>query len=421
MNDNKQRIWRLISRRMAGEASPAELLELQNLLQSNPEIQYFMETLRELWKPAEQQDDRELESLYEKHMLRMRRMRPSGIGSTGSDYSRAVMNNYFKVIVRNLSRYKGFSFINIAGLAIGMASAILILLWIQNEWSFDKFHKNKDRLYVMYTNVKVNGKIESWSGAPTVLTPVLQTSYPQVEDVTRLNGVGGIVLHVGDRHFEANGMMADPGFLRMFSFPLVKGTLQQALTSPRSMVITEKFAKQIFPDREALGQVIRIDSNAYFKVDGVLKDLPNNTDFNFEYLIPYSYIKEVHWYKPSWTEDNTLTFALLKPGVTVQAANNLLRNVIKEHAPNSTSEVFLHPLTKWRLYSNFENGKPAGGFIKTVRLYGIIAAFILLIACINYMNLSTARSIRRAKEVGIRKVVGAGRLQSFSGSWVNPL
>ena len=325
-------------------------------------------------------------------------------------FNSAILNSYFKVIVRNLSRFKGFSFINISGLAIGMASAILILLWIQNELSFDRFHEKKDRIYMLYNRATINGKLECWPSVPTLLTPVLQTSYPQVEEVTRLNGVGPLVLNVGDRHFEANGMMADPGFLKIFSFPLVKGDLQRALNSPRSMVITEKFAKKIFPDRDALGQVIRIDSNAYFKIEGIVKELPNNTAFNFEYLIPYSYMKEIGWYKPSWTDDNTGTIVLLKPGVTEKRADDLLRNVIKAHAGNVTNEIFLYPITKWHLYGRFENGKEAGGNIGNVRLFGIIAGFILLIACINYMNLSTAQSVKRAKEIGIRKVVGAGKV-----------
>lgn len=422
MSDN-QRIWRLIGRKMAGEASAEELQELQTLMQDNSDLRYFMETLGELWSPAEKHTEQDLERIFERHMQRLERKmwenekaartvqkKQHKSDSFRSVYNSAILNSYLKVIVRNLSRFKGFSFVNISGLAIGMASAILILLWIQNELSYDHFHEKKDRIYVLYNRAKINGKIECWPGVPTVLTPVLQTSYPQVEEVCRLNGVGPLVLNIGDRHFEANGMMADPGLLKIFSFPLVSGKIQQALNSPRSMVITEKFAKKIFPGRDALGQIIRIDSNAFFKIDGILKDLPNNTEFDFEYVIPYSYMKEIGWYKPSWTDDATRTFVLLKTGVTQTAADNLLRNVIKAHAGNVTNEVFLHPLAKWHLYSRYENGKVVGGNIENVRLFGIIAGFILLIACINYMNLSTAQSVKRAKEIGIRKVVGAGKV-----------
>jgi putative ABC transport system permease protein len=206
MND-KQRIWRLISRKMVGEASPEELRELQNLLQERPDMKYFMETLRELWGPAEKQNEQELEQLYERHMHRLERKMQENERAEQSARSKtpirpipfklfngAILNSYLKVIVRNLARFKGFSFINISGLAIGMASAILILLWIQNEISFDQFHVKKDRIYVLYNRAMINGKLECWPSVPTLLTPILQANYPQVEEVTRPNGVGPLVL-----------------------------------------------------------------------------------------------------------------------------------------------------------------------------------------------------------------------------------
>lgn len=405
MNDNR-RIWRLIARKMAGEATPEELQELQSLLQRHPAIQYFMEMLTQPWKRKEEINEKELEQIYQRHLLRMKYNRqPSGRRAFNS----GVLANYGKVILRNLSRYTGFSFINISGLAIGMASAILILLFIQNELSSDQFHEKKDRIYVLYNRAMINDKLECWPAVPTLVTPVLKAGYPQVEEVTRMNGVGGIVLHVGDRNLEADGMMVDSGFFKIFSFPLVAGRREDALTSPRSMVITETFAKKIFPGKDALGQVIRIDSNAYFKITAIAKALPNNASFTFDYLLPYDYMKEIHWFKPSWTDDGTRTIVLLKPGVTQSTADARVRNIIKAHVAGVTNEVFLHPLSKWHLYSNYENGKIAGGNIDSVRLFGVIAAFILIIACINYMNLSTARHVRSAREVGIRKVVGAGK------------
>jgi putative ABC transport system permease protein len=423
MND-KQHIWRLISRRMTREASLAELRELQNLLRQNPDMQFFVEMLTQLRRPAEELNQQEVERIYERHIQRLeQKMRGKERAGqlSGSNrlmrsspfrfgYNGAVLNSYIKVIIRNLSRYKGFSFINISGLAIGMASAILILLWIQNEVSYDQFHEKKDRIYVLYNRAIFDGKIECWPGMPMPMAPVLKANYPQVEEFSRLNGIGPFVLNAGDRHFEANGMIVDPGFLKIFSFPLVKGRVEQALNSPRSMVITEKFAEKIFPGENAMGKVVRIDSNAYFKIEGIVKTLPNNTTFDFEYLLPWSYMKEVHWDKQSWTDNSIRTFVLLKPGVSEATANARFRDIIKTHAGNVTNEVFLHPMAKWQLYSRFENGKIVGGGIENIRLFGAIAGFILLIACINYMNLSTARNVKSAKEVGIRKVVGAGRV-----------
>jgi putative ABC transport system permease protein len=369
---DKQRIWRLISKRMAGEASAAELQELQNLLRQDPDMRYFVQMLTRPGRRAEELNDQEVEQIYQRHMHRLKRKMQQRQRSSRSAissnpfkiaYSSGVLNNYVKVILRNLSRYKGFSFINISGLAIGMASAILILLWIQNEISIDQFHVKKDRIYVLYNRAMIDGKLECWPGTPMVLAPVLKANYPQVEDFTRLNGVGPFVLNVGDRHFQANGMIVDPGFLKIFSFPLAEGRVAQALSSPRSMVITEKFAKKIFPGGGALGKLIRIDSNAYFKVEGVLKTLPNNTEFDFEYLLPWSYMKEVRWDNQSWTENNARIFVLLKPGVTETAANAVFRDIIKKHAGNVTNEVFLHPLKKWHLYSRYEDGRIVGGAI----------------------------------------------------------
>jgi putative ABC transport system permease protein len=319
-----------------------------------------------------------------------------------------IFNNYFKVIYRNLYRFKSFSIINIAGLAIGMASAILILLLVQNELSYDQFHEKKDRIYMLLNRAVINGKVEVF-GTPTVLAPTLKASYPQVEEVTRMNGTGPIVLSANDKKLEVKGAMVDAGFLKMFSYPLLRGNPEQALASPRSIVLTVSFAKKLFADGDAMGKMIRVDSNSNFVVTGILKDLPNNTDFQFDYLLPWSYMKEVGWEHSSWDNNNMTTIVLLKAGVTEKMANERFRDVIKRYAPELKEEIFVHPITKWRLWSRFENGKIVGGGIESVRLFSLLAGFILLIACINYMNLSTARSVKRGKEVGIRKVVGAGR------------
>jgi ABC-type antimicrobial peptide transport system permease subunit len=409
MNGN-QHLWRLISRKLAGEASPEELAELQFLAQEDPQLQSLMDTLEGLWKPARKPDGPQLEQAWQRHAKRLkRRTRKNKKTQRSQLFNSAILGSYLKVIARNLLRLKEFSWINITGLAIGMASAILILLWIQNDLSFDRFNKKRDRIYVLYTRSTNDGRIECFSGVPTLLTPLLQTTYPQVEDVCRINGAAPLVLNLGDRSFEADGIMADHGLLTIFSFPLVRGNIQEALNSPRSMVITEKFAKKLFPDgRDALGQVIRIDSNAFFRIEGVLKDLPTTSSLSFEYVIPYSYMKEIGWYKPSWIDEYTRTYISLKPGVAMASVNGMLKNVIKTHA-RSTNEVFLYPYSRYHLYGNFENGKEVEGSIEYVHLFAIIAGFILLVACINYMNLSTARSVKKTKEIGIRKVVGAGK------------
>jgi len=325
-----------------------------------------------------------------------------------------MIKNYLKITWRNLLRHKAFSLINIVGLAIGMASSALILLWVQNEVSFDRFHAKKDRLYAVYNRSVFDGKLWCWNTTPKVMAKTLKQDYPQIEEVTRTTNCN-FLFTVGDRHLNVTGDFTDPGFLTMFSFPLVKGNAGSALNTIHDMVITEKLSKKLFGDENAMGKTIKIDSNAYFTVTGVLKDLPNNTQFRFEYLMPWSYLKKIGGDDQGWGNNSVQTWALLKPGVTEEQANKSVVNITRSHSNIKDIDVFLHPSAKWRLYSEFDQkGKVSGGRIVTIRIFSLIAAFILLIACINFMNLSTARSEKRAREVGIRKVVGALR-----GSLIN--
>jgi len=320
-----------------------------------------------------------------------------------------MLKNYLKITWRNLLRHKAFSIINITGLAIGMASAALILFWIQNELSYDQFHEKKDRLYSVYNRSVFDGKLWCWNTTPKVMAKTLKQDYPQIEEVCRTNGCN-FLFSIGDKHLNVNGNFTDPGFLTMFSFPLLSGNTKTALNNINDLVITQKLAKKLFGNDNAMGKTVKIDSNAYFTVTGVMKDLPNNTQFKFEYLMPWSYLKKIGGDDQGWGNNSIQTWALLKPGVTEAEANRSIVNITRSHSDIKDISVFLHPASKWRLYSKFDQkGKVSGGRIETVRIFSLIAAFILIIACINFMNLSTARSEKRAREVGIRKVVGALR------------
>jgi putative ABC transport system permease protein len=318
-----------------------------------------------------------------------------------------MFKNYLKITWRNLLKNKGFTAINIAGLAIGMASAALILFWVQNEVSYDQFHQDKDRLYQMYNRSVFDGKMWCWGTTPKIMRSALKQDYPQIEQVARTTRANFLFI-VGEKHLTLAGNHTDPDFLTMFSFPLVKGNPKTALNEMKNIILTEKTAKKLFGDEDAMGKTIKIDSVDYFTVTGIMKDLPNNTQFDFEYLMPWTYLEKTDGrVEKNWGNNSVQTWAMLKPGVTEAAINAQVKNITRKNSEIKDIDVFMHPATKWHLYSKFENGKIVGGRIETIRLFSIIAAFILLIACINFMNLSTARSEKRAKEVGIRKVVGA--------------
>ena len=323
-----------------------------------------------------------------------------------------MLKNYFKTAWRNLMRGKSFSVINISGLAIGMAGAVLILLWLQNEVSFDKFHKNKDNLYQVYVlAASVDGKATAFEYTSQPLGPALKQNYPEVAATSRFAETDGFLFTAGEKRLTGiDGSFVDTDFLKMFTFPLVEGAPGNQLANINSIVITQKFAKQLFGNEDALNKTIKIDSTGIFTVTGILKDVPSNSCFTFQYLLPWAYLKKVGDANDSWESNSVKTFALLKPGTSEVAFSNKIKNLTKQHSAIADIWThFVYPLNKWHLYSDFDNGKPSGGRIETVRLFGIIAAFILLIACINFMNLSTARSEKRAKEVGIRKVAGAGK------------
>ncbi|ULQ52712.1 ABC transporter permease [Flavihumibacter fluvii] len=324
-----------------------------------------------------------------------------------------MIKNFLKVAFRNLLRNKGFSAINIIGLAIGMASAILILLWIQNEVSYDQFHDKNDRIYEAWNRASFDGKLWCWNTTPKILARTLEHDLPEIERAVRVNWNSNLLFTVGDKKIMKSGNMVDTGFLQMFSFPMLKGNPATALNDMHSVVLTEKLAKSLFGNQEAMGKVIKLDNKDNFTVTGILKDLPNNTRFDFEYLLPWSYLKFRNEDDSSWGNNSTRTYVLLKKNVrfaSVEPKIKVLKQHYDEEAKKDKWEMFIYPISRWRLYSSFTNGtEDNGGRSTFVKLFGTIAGFILLIACINFMNLSTARSEKRAKEVGIRKVVGAHR------------
>jgi putative ABC transport system permease protein len=319
-----------------------------------------------------------------------------------------MLKNYFKIALRNLKRSKSFSFINIIGLAVGMASAVLILLWIQNETSYDQFHEKKDRVYEAWNRYKFSGELQCWSTTPKVMARAVEKDFPEVQEAVRVNWSNTPLFTIGDKKLTPTGNIVDSNFLHLFTFPMVKGNPELALKETYSIVLTEKLAEKLFGSEDPMGKVIKIDNRDNFTVTGVVKDPPSNTRFQFEFLMPWSYLVKNNGDDQSWGNNSTKTYVLLKENASIDNLNAKIKGIRQKYdKEDPNGEMFLYPMSHWRLYSRFKNGVEEGGLIDFVKMFGIIAGFILLIACINFMNLSTARSEKRAKEVGIRKVVGA--------------
>jgi putative ABC transport system permease protein len=325
-----------------------------------------------------------------------------------------MLFNYFKIALRNLQKNSVYSFINIAGLSIGIASSMLILLWVADEYAFDRFHENYDRIYKVYKSETWAQGIGTGPSMPYPLKEAIKNKSSQVKHIVMTNWGEGNMLQVGDKRLNKMGLSASEDFFKIFSFNMVKGDPATALKEPNSIVITESTAKTFFNDQDPINQLIKIDNGQELKVTGVIKDVPKQSFFNFDYVLPFTYYEAtqswVRYSMENWNNNSFQMYVELQPGATEGDVNNSIRDIVKDNNPKApTAQVFLHPISKWRLYSTFENGQNTGGMIEYVQLFSAIAIFVLIIACINFMNLATARSENRAREVGIRKSVGSRR------------
>jgi predicted permease len=323
-------------------------------------------------------------------------------------WSVQMIKNYLKVALRNIRRHKGFSFINIAGLAIGLACCLLITIWVLDELSYDKFHENAANLYRVEEDQHYSGRIFYVYVTPYPLGPALKAEIPEIIDATRVVWTRGLLFKYEDHtFFEDSGRAVDPSFLKMFTYPLVKGDKNTALDSPFSVVLSEDLAEKYFGENEPIGKVITLNNQYEFTVTGVLENIPHNTELQFDFLVPYEILKRMgQTQEEDFGSNSIYTFVQLPDGTPPEHVNQKIFGFIRTKLPESRTDLRLMPFTRLHLHQFFGYEKGAGA-IQYVYIFSIIAFIVLLIACINFMNLSTARSANRAKEVGLRKVVGA--------------
>lgn len=323
-----------------------------------------------------------------------------------------MFKNFVKVMFRSLTKNKAYSFLNIFGLAIGITCAALIFLWVENEVSYDAAHVKKDRLYIARENQKYDTYVFTHQSTPGLMGPAVQAEIPGVANVCRTSeGTASLLYSYNNKPLFAGTLYAEPSLFKMFTLPFVEGNAASAFTQLHSVVITQKTAVKFFgTDKNVLGKNIRVDNKQDYTVTGVLKDIPANSSVQFECVMPFQiYWDRSPWLK-SWGNNSLTTYIELKPGVDPKTVDKQLYGFIQKREPQNLGHVFLFGMNDWHLYDNFKDGvKTGGGQIEYVRLFSVIAWIIIFIACINFMNLATARSEKRAREVGVRKVLGAGK------------
>lgn len=322
-----------------------------------------------------------------------------------------MLKNYFKIAFRHLLKNKGFTAINIVGLATGMAAAILIMLWVKSEFSFDRFYSRTDQIYAVgIKDVWAGGAVQHFY-TPKPMAAALKTDFPEIKHVARVNMGTGFLLTRGETKLsKEQGVFVDSTFLNIFDYKIVAGNPAEALKNPGQIVLTRSLADRLFGDTDPINQNVRLDSNQLSIVSAIIEDIPDNSFMKgTAYLVPWTLMEKIGYSDDYWGNQSVQTYIELDKNVNSDQFQQQIKGFMQRHTETKV-ENFIAPIADKWLYSNFTDmGKPTSQRIGMVHSFIAIACFILIIACINFMNLSTAQSEKRAKEVGVRKVIGANK------------
>ncbi len=322
-----------------------------------------------------------------------------------------MFKHFLTITLRSFARHRTLTTINVIGLSVGLACVMTIMLWMNDEVSYDQFHTYKSRLHrVLENHTYSDGTISTQSAAPGLLGQTLKEEVPEIIYASTMDSWTNTLLSYDNRSVKEEGRYVGEDFLKMFSFPLVAGNHETALSEPNSIMISKRLAEKLFPGVDPLNKTIKLANWSEHKVTGVIKDLPSNTVFNFEFLLPFNEFLKRNAWAQDWNNNGLETWVMIDDHVSADDVNAKIKDVIRNHGEQKNVDLILQPLTDVYLKTDYENGTYQGsGRIQYVRLFGFIALLVLIMACVNFMNLSTARAAIRAKEVGVRKVIGATR------------
>lgn len=324
-----------------------------------------------------------------------------------------MLKNYIKVALRNTIRHKGYSFINIAGLAIGMACCGVLFLYIQNELSYDRFHEKSDQIYRVISQSERDSQVSQFAKTPAPLASALLDDFPEIEQAVRM-GKNSFYILYGNERFNEPVLFADPEIFEIFSFSLKMGDAKSALAEPHSLIISEKKAEKYFGEENPIGKILRLEDWHDYRITGVLKNIPENSHLRFDFLARFADYAARHF--EQWGISNYYTYVLLSENFSRDAYNEKIPGFVEKYRGRDSRYVYkqrypLQAMTSIHLHSSLRGEISPNNDINNIAIFSVVALFILLIACFNYMNLSTARYTIRAKEVGLRKVIGAAKIQ----------